>query len=92
MGRSTYRTRSSKAGRVASDQLSVALTRDFSNAPRRTWRVLPVEVGDQLYWVDPAGFHLATCPRPERWEERHTHAFDFLLDPFERVVSPDPYV
>jgi len=73
-------------------QLSVTLARDFSNVPRRAWRVLPVEVSDRLYWVDPAGFHLATCPLPERWEGSYTHAFDFLLNPVEQVVSTSPYV
>jgi hypothetical protein len=72
--------------------LSVELARDFSHAPRRTWRVLPVEVDDRLLWVDPAGFHLATCPRPHSWEAHYLYTFDFLLDSSERVVSPSSYI
>lgn len=82
----------SKLERWRPNQLSVDLVRDFSNRARRVWRVLPVEVDNRLYWVDPAGFHLATCPRPDRWEGRYLQVFDFQLDVDKKVVSSSFYV
>jgi hypothetical protein len=40
-------------------QIRVNLLRDFSNAPSQSWKVLPVEVNNEIYWFDPAGFQLS---------------------------------
>ncbi len=73
-------------------QIRISLSRDFSNAPSQRWRVVPVEVGDEIQWFDPAGFRLAICHRPEDWQSDYLNTYDFMLDPDNQVVSSRAYV
>lgn len=73
-------------------QIFVNLLRDFSNATKQDWRVLPVEVDDNIYWLDPAGFPLATCRKLKNWEPDSLDKFDFTLNSFEKSVIPSYYI
>jgi hypothetical protein len=75
-----------------SSQIRVNLLRDFSNAPRQRWRVVPLEVSNEIRWFDPAGFPLAICQRPEDWQSDYLNTYDFMLDPDNQVVSSSVYV
>lgn len=75
-----------------SQQIAVNLLRDFSLLSEQTWRVMPVEVGDQIHWLDPAGFPLASCPKPENWQEKYLSRFDFELNSNLRVVTSTFYL
>jgi hypothetical protein len=75
-----------------SKQISVNLLREFSQSSEQTWRVIPVEVGDQIHWLDPAGFPLASCQKPENWQESYLSSFDFELDSNSQCVISTPYL
>jgi hypothetical protein len=75
-----------------SQQIAVNLLRDFSKLSEQAWRVVPVEIGDQIHWLDPAGFPLASCPRPENWQEKYLRRFDFELNSNLRVVNSTFYL
>ncbi|WP_298914807.1 hypothetical protein [uncultured Nostoc sp.] len=77
---------------IPNRQMSVELLRDFSRASKHTWRVIPVEVGNEIRWIDPAGFPLASCQRPENWQSEFLHKFDFELNSNEHVITSNPYL
>lgn len=74
------------------NHMNIDLLRNFENTQNQFWRVLPVEVENNIYWFDPAGFPLASCPKPEGWNSSFLDSFDFSLDSFERVVLPAAYL
>lgn len=75
-----------------SRQITVNLLRDFSQLSDQTLRVIPVEVGDEIHWFDPAGFPLASCSKPENWQEKYLEQFDFKLDPKSELVTSTFYL
>ena len=75
-----------------SKEIAVNLLRDFSQSSEPTWRVIPVEVGDEIHWLDPAGFPLASCPKPENWQEKYLDRFDFKLNSNLRLVTSTSYL
>jgi hypothetical protein len=75
-----------------SNQIAVTLLRNFSQLPDQTLRVIPVEVGDEVHWLDPAGFPLAFCPKPENWQEKYLEQFDFKLDTNLQLVTSTFYL
>jgi len=70
----------------------VDLARDFSNAPKVQWRVLPTENGSQLYWYDPAGFLMGTSTKPVWWEVDSGDKFDFQIDSSLGTVNSEFYL
>jgi hypothetical protein len=73
-------------------QIKVDLLRDFTAAPDKTWRVLPVEIDSGIQWIDPAGFPLAESPRVKEWSSNWLHDWDFYLDHENRIVSSSQYL
>ncbi|MFS0519110.1 hypothetical protein ACEYW6_31050 [Nostoc sp. UIC 10607] len=74
------------------NQINVNLLKDFSKAPSKNWRVVPVEIGDDIQWFDLAGFPLAICQKPEKWQSDFLNTYDFILDAENRFVSSKIYV
>ncbi|MDF5719742.1 MAG: DEAD/DEAH box helicase [Rhizonema sp. PD37] len=74
------------------NRIDVNLLRDFSKAPSKNWRVVPVEIGDDIQWFDLAGFSLAICQKPEKWQSDFLNTYDFMLDAENRVVSSKGYI
>jgi hypothetical protein len=75
-----------------SKQIAVNLLRDFSKIPNQTLRVIPLEVGSEIHWLDPAGFPLASCSKPENWQEKYLEQFDFKLDSSLKLVTSNFYL
>lgn len=73
-------------------KIDVNLLKDFSKAPSKNWRVVPVEVGDEIQWFDLAGVPLAICRKPENWRPDFLNTYDFTLDAESRIVSSKVYV
>lgn len=73
------------------NDLKVKLLRDFTGQYTREWRVLPVEVGEEIYWFDLAGFALANCKKPKKWKSEYLNNYDFYLDSQKRVVMSKIY-
>lgn len=75
-----------------SPQISVGLLRDFSRASKQTWRVIPVEIDNEIHWLDPAGFPLASCQKPENWQVNYLHKYDFELNSSEQIITSTLYL
>ena len=75
-----------------SRQIPVSLLRDFSRASKQTWRVIPVQMGNELHWLDPAGFPLASCQRPDNWQADYLRKYDFKLHTNQQVVISELYL
>ena len=76
----------------SSSPIPVMLLKDFTLAPKQTWRVVPIETETKLFWYDPAGVPLASCEKLEGWRAEDLNAHDFILDASEEVVSSKPYI
>lgn len=74
------------------NQINVNLLKDFSKAPSKNWRVVPVEIGDDIQWFDLARFPLAICQKPEKWQSDFLNTYDFMLDAENRFFSSKIYV
>ncbi|QLE40705.1 DEAD/DEAH box helicase [Nostoc sp. C052] len=74
------------------NQINVNLLKDFSKALSKNWRVVTVEIGDDIQWFDLAGFPLAICQKPEKWQSNFLNTYDFMLDAENRFVSSNIYV
>ncbi|GLV59863.1 helicase [Dictyobacter sp. S3.2.2.5] len=72
--------------------IQVELLRNFERVPTKIWKVIPVIVENKIQWLDPAGFPLASCWKPKRWESYYSYNFDFTLNASEAVVSSNPYL
>ena len=70
----------------------VELLRDFQQASRSEWRVIPLEFGDSLVWTDLAGFPLAKSSLPSNWSQEYFESYDFLLFNRERLVRASSFV
>lgn len=86
------RTRLASNGMRLPRQVEVTLLRDFDSTTRRRWRVIPIEQGEGLQWLDPAGFPLARSSRPDNWERDEFHNNDFFLEPSRKIVISSPYL
>jgi DEAD/DEAH box helicase len=74
------------------NRINVTPLKDFSKAPSKKWRVVPVEVGNKIQWFDLAGVPLAICQKPENWQPDFLNTYDFTLDAENRIVSSSVYV
>ena len=74
--------------------VEVTLLRDFSRVPPEgpRWRVLPVEVGADIFWLDPAGFPLARCRKTVSINEQLYREFDFFLNTSKSLIETEPYL
>ena len=72
-------------------EIAVELLRDFANVQKQEWRVMPVEVNDEIQWFDPAGFPLASCQKPEDWQSGYLDSYDFVLDASKKIVRSEFY-
>ncbi|MEG4529741.1 DEAD/DEAH box helicase [Microcoleus sp. D2_18a_D3] len=75
-----------------SREIPVSLLRDFSRASKHKWPVIPVEVEEEIHWLDPAGFPLASCQMPENWQENYLRKYDFELDSNRGIVTSEVYL
>jgi hypothetical protein len=80
------------AGITPPQNIEVTLLRDFGVVPNRAWRVVPLEHGEELIWIDPAGFPLAQCQRVADWRTVFLSEFDFRLDTEKSVVTWEKYL
>ncbi|MCB9418290.1 MAG: hypothetical protein H6667_00680 [Ardenticatenaceae bacterium] len=73
-------------------QIAVKLLRDFSNSPNQLWRVIPVENSENILWIDPAGYPLATSLKPEIWDINFLENYDFDLNVGKQTVYSNVYL
>lgn len=87
-----YRQNHYAASTKPPEYIKVDLLRDFSKVTNTQWRVIPIEVDNEIHWLDPAGFPLAICRKPKDWEPYNLNTFDFVLDTSNAVISSTPYL
>lgn len=73
-------------------EIKVNLLRDFKNATKQQWRVVPIEVNSKIYWFDPAGYPLASCKQPKGWQPDYLDSYDFVLDSSKQTVLSSVYI
>ncbi len=74
-------------------RIEARLTRRVTDAEDfRRWRVLPIQRGDQIAWLDVAGYLLAESGLPAGWNQSAAHEYDFILHTAEGVVEAAPYL
>jgi replicative superfamily II helicase len=72
-------------------KIKISLLRDFSKTQKRYWKVVPVETGNEIHWLEPAGFPIAICNKPENWNADYLEIYDFHLDVMKEIVLLDNY-
>lgn len=70
----------------------VTIEQAFVTATQRQWKVLPIQTGDTISWLDQAGYLLARGRKPEGWETIDIKANDFLLDTDRSLVIKQAYL
>jgi hypothetical protein len=68
------------------------LERTFPEKAARRWRVLPVEQGETIQWIDPAGYLLASGELPAKWKLSFLDDGDFFLDVDSHTVQYQAYI
>ncbi len=70
----------------------VELLRNFSDISQSEWRVIPIELGQRLIWMDPAGYPLARSAMPPNWSLDNPDIYDFWLLNEEKIVRASSFV
>lgn len=52
----------------------------------------PVLVSNEIRWLDPAGFPLACCQKPDDWDSTYIDNYDFIMDAAKKIVLSNLYV
>ncbi|AIQ31447.1 hypothetical protein P40081_27260 [Paenibacillus sp. FSL P4-0081] len=72
--------------------INANLTRDFSNANNRKWRVLPIILENNISWIDPAGYELATSDISLQWGNNMESRYDFILDVDTKMIDTSTFL
>lgn len=67
------------------------LEREPGDYIRTRLSVSPIDVGEQLIWIDPGGYTVARCEKPARWTDTFAD-FDFELNVNQASVIGKPYL
>lgn len=73
-------------------EIKVELTRDFSKAKVKDWRVVPVITEDTIRWIDPAGYEFAISEIPSQWHKNMELTHDFILNTDTKTVKVFRYL
>ncbi len=72
--------------------LSVTLLVSPTRLKSKQLRVVPSLAVGEILWLDLAGYPLARCPVPARWEVHFLADYDFTLDATLGIVESAPYL
>jgi hypothetical protein len=65
----------------------ILLLRDFNLTSELYFRVFPVKVSEEIYWLDPAGYKLAVSPIHPEWKSNHLGKYNFRLNVLARQIE-----
>ena len=85
------RIRPERPARVRAMQVNADLVRERAAYQRERLEVFPLDIDDQINWIDPAGYVVARSPRPAAWLDAPGD-FDFELDIANGVVNCESYL
>jgi hypothetical protein len=71
--------------------IDARLERDATSYIMEHMVVSPIEEGDDLRWIEPAGYTVARSQRPQEWPTVLSN-YDFDLDVRESRISATPYL
>lgn len=86
--------RTSQEARVSAPRrftIDARLDRDATSYIMEHLVVSPIEEGDDLRWIEPAGYTVARSQRPQEWPTVLSN-YDFDLDVRESRISATPYL
>ena len=72
--------------------LTATLARPRSDYLAAQLSVFPIDEGEHLTWIDPAGYVVARSVRPAEWSEEMAAEFTFDLTIARREVKAEPYL
>ncbi|MDX0481407.1 DEAD/DEAH box helicase [Sinorhizobium medicae] len=72
--------------------LDAALARPATDYLAEQLSVFPIEEGEQLTWIDPAGYVVASSVRPAEWIEDVAREFTFDLSVARGEIKAEPYL
>jgi hypothetical protein len=76
---------------VSEVSIRVRLEKDRNAFNNRKIVVAPIEIGNRMIWIDPAGYIVARSPKPDDWAGA-PEKFIFNLDVPNTVVLGAPYL
>ena len=71
--------------------IEVALARPIADYLRPRLMVAPLDMGDELMWIDPAGYSVANSSKPLRWPEQPS-LFEFELSVADAMIVGETYL
>lgn len=81
-----------KRERCTLPALTATLARPRSDYLAAQLSVFPIDEGERLTWIDPAGYVVARSVRPAEWSEGMAAEFTFDLTIARREVKAEPYL
>jgi hypothetical protein len=85
------RVRRDEAIAVPEIEIKAVLVRPPADYLMPRLSVLPIDVGNGLIWIDPAGYTVARSEKPGNWLDEPL-AFEFELDVLERRIVGNAYL
>ncbi|MEX2462540.1 MAG: DEAD/DEAH box helicase [Paenibacillaceae bacterium] len=73
-------------------EMKVEVNNRILQSSCKQWRVLPVNIGDTLVWIDAAGYELATGPIPINWKYQFDQNVDFILNSEKSIIVSSDYL
>lgn len=74
------------------DGMDAALARPATDYLAEQFSVFPIEEGERLTWIDPAGYVVASSVRPAEWIEDVARDFTFDLSVARGEIKAEPYL
>ena len=71
--------------------IEVVLARPASDYLRPRLAVAPLDMGDELMWIDPAGYSVANSHKPPGWPDQPS-SFDFELSVADARIVAETYL
>lgn len=71
--------------------IEVALARPAADYLRPRLTVAPLDMGDELMWIDPAGYSVANSHKPPGWPDQPS-SFDFKLIVADATIVGETYL
>lgn len=71
--------------------INAVLARPAADYLSTRFSVLPIDIGDSLIWIDPAGYTVARSEKPRDWPEKPS-TFEFELDVSRATIEGKTYL
>ncbi|MFC3746808.1 DEAD/DEAH box helicase [Paenibacillus sp. GCM10012306] len=81
-----------KSNLLIAKEMKVEVNDRVLKSSCKQWRVLPINTGDKITWIDAAGYELATGSIPSNWNYQVAHNVDFILNSDKSIILSSDYL